>query len=288
MIVFTVGPMLLSLLMSFTDWDIIQPAKWRGSQNYVEAVSVDPIFWKSMTVTMIYTTVSVPLGLCMALGLALLLNQKVRGVPLFRALYYIPSLSSLVAASLIWRKIFNPDNGLINAVIYGSHGSWLGDVISRIAGTPGKNVDWLGNEKFALPGLILMSVWGAGGGMVILLAGLQSIPDFYYEAATLDGAGVFQKFKAVTIPLLTPTLFFSLVTGFIGSFQVFTQAYVMTNGGPNDTTRFYMFHLFGQAFQSLRMGYAAALAWILFFIILIFTLIQFRLSKWVHYESDAK
>ncbi len=286
--VFTLGPMILSFLMSFADWDIITPAKWRGVQNYVESGAVDPLFWKSMGVTLIYTIFSVPMGIFTALMLALLLNQKVKGIPLFRAVYYVPSLASLVASSLIFRKIFNPDNGLLNAVIYGSHGTWLGDQLSIIAGTPGKHVDWLGSEKFALPSLILMSIWFAGGGMIIMIAGLQNIPQHYYEAATLDGAGVFKRFKAITLPMLTPTLFFSMVTGFIGSFQVFTQAIVMTQGGPNDSTRFYMYKLYQNAFESLRMGYASAGAWVLFAIILLVTLVQFKASKWVYYEADAK
>lgn len=288
MVVFTLGPMIVSLLMSFTDWDIITPARWRGVQNYYEAFRVDPLFWKSMSVTFIYTIVSVPLGILTALSLALLLNQKVWGIPLFRAVYYVPSLASLVASSLIWRKIFNPDSGLLNTIIYGAHGSWLGDRLSDIAGTPGKHVDWLGSEKFALPGLMIMSLWFAGGGMIIMIAGLQNIPQHYYEAATLDGAGVWRRFRSVTIPLLTPTLFFAFVTGFIGSFQVFTQAVVMTQGGPNDTTRFYMYKLYQNAFEALRMGYAAAGAWILFAIIMIVTLLQFKASKWVYYESDTK
>jgi len=288
MSVFTLGPMILSLLMSFADWDIITPARWRGVQNYVEAGVVDPLFWKSMTVTFIYTIFSVPLGILTALMLALLLNQKIKGVPLFRAIYYVPSLASLVASSLIWRKIFNPENGLLNTLIYGQHGSWLGDRLSAIAGTPGKHLDWLGSEKFALPGMILMSLWFAGGGMIIMIAGLQNIPQHYYEAATLDGAGIWGKFKAITLPLLTPTLFFALVTGFIGSFQVFTQSFVMTQGGPNDTTRFYMYKLYQNAFEQLRMGYASAGAWVLFAIIMVVTLIQFRVSKWVYYEADTR
>jgi len=287
-VVFTLGPMILSFLMSFADWDIITPAKWRGAQNYVEAGAADPLFWKSMTVTLIYTAVSVPLGILVSLMLALLLNQKVKGIPLFRAVYYVPSLASLVASSLIWRKIFNPDNGLLNLLIYGQHGSWLGSHLSSIAGTPDKHVDWLGNEKFALPAMILMSMWFAGGGMIIMIAGLQNIPQHYYEAATLDGANMFGKFKAITLPLLTPTLFFSLVTGLIGSFQVFTQAVVMTQGGPNDTTRFYVYKLYQNAFESLRMGYSSAGAWILFAIIMLVTLVQFKGSKWVYYEADTK
>jgi multiple sugar transport system permease protein len=288
-VVFTLGPMIVSLLMSFADWDIILPAKWRGAQNYIEATTIDPVFWKSMLVTTIYTIVSVPLGILLSLALALLLNQKVRGMPIYRAFFYIPSLASLVAATLIWRKLFNPENGLVNSIIYGPHGDWfLGRMLSNWAGTPNAPVDWLGNEKTALPGLIIMSLWGAAGGMVILLAGLQSIPQFYYEAATLDGAGIWSKFKSVTFPLLTPSLFFCFITGIIGTFQVFTQALVGTNGGPNDSTRFVVLNLYGAAFQQLRMGYASAMAWILFVVILALTVINMRANKLVHYESETK
>ncbi|MFN3682317.1 MAG: extracellular solute-binding protein [Fimbriimonadaceae bacterium] len=291
MIVFTLGPMILSLLMGFADWDIIRQAKWRGLGNFHEAFFVDPVFWKSLRVTFVYTFVAVPLGLIGSLALALLMNQKVRGIPLFRTFYYIPSLASLVAASLIWRRVFQPEGGLLNTLLYSPVGEWLGipKLLAEWAQVPaGQQINWLGTEQTALPALIIMSLWGIGGGMVILLAGLQGIPQFYYEAATLDGAGIWDRFKAVTLPLLSPSLFFSLVTGFIGSFQVFTQAFVMTGGGPNDATRFFMFHLYSQAFQNLRMGYASALAWILFFIILIFTLIQFKMSKWVYYEAEVK
>jgi multiple sugar transport system permease protein len=287
LIVFTLGPMILSFLMSFADWDMIMPAKARGLENYREAMAVDPVFWKSLKVTFIYTFFTVPIGIIGSLLLALLLNQKVKGVPVFRAFYYIPSLTSLVAASLIWRRVFNPTDGLINNLIYGwmpQVGSWL----STIAGNADKPADWFGSEALALPALIIMSVWGVGGGMVILLAGLQGIPQYYYEAATLDGAGIMHKFRNVTLPLLTPTLFFTLVTGIIGSFQVFTQSFVMTQGGPNDATRFYMLHTYRAAFEQLRMGYSAALSWILFLIILVFTLIQFKGSKWVYYEADNK
>lgn len=292
MVVFTVGPMILSLLMSFAQWDIIQPARFRGLGNYAEAFSVDPRFWKSMIVTFYYTAVSVPLGIITALLLAMLLNQKVKGVPLFRALYYLPSMASLVAASLIWRRIFAPDDGLLNVLIYGPDGKGdllgLGHMLSAIGGNPNAPVNWLGSEHTALPAMIIMSLWGVGGPMVILLAGLQGIPQHYYEAATVDGANPFHKFKSVTLPLLTPAIFFTLITGLIGSFQSFTQSLVMTDGGPNDATLFFMLHLYTQAFRSLRMGYASALAWVLFFIILLFTLLQFRMSKWVYYETDNK
>lgn len=290
-VVFTVGPMLLSLMMSMADWDIMTPARWRGGGNFAEAAGGDPRFWKSLSVTAIYTVISVPLGIFFSLMLALLLNAKVRGIALYRTCFYLPSLASAVASALIWRKIFQPEGGLLNTVIYGSNGEGnflgLATLLSSVTGSS-EPANWLGNETLALPSFILMSVWGLGGGMVILLAGLQGIPETYYEAATLDGAGPIRKFWRVTFPLLTPSLFFSLITGVIGSFQIFTSAFVMTGGGPNDATRFYILHLYDQAFTNLRMGYASALAWILFVIILAFTAIQWRLHKYVFYEAETK
>ncbi|MBL8048305.1 MAG: extracellular solute-binding protein [Chthonomonas sp.] len=291
MLVFTIGPMVLSLIMSFADWDIITPAKWRGVGNFTEAGGGDPRFWKTLAVTGIYTVVSVPLGIMFSLMLALLLNAKVRGIALYRTFFYLPSLASVVATALIWRKIFQPDGGLLNAVIYGPDGTrnlfGLGSLLTSVTGST-EPANWLGNEKLALPAFIVMSLWGLGGGMVILLAGLQGIPEMYYEAATIDGAGPVRKFLRITFPLLTPSLFFSLITGVIGSFQTFTSAFVMTSGGPNDATRFYILHLYDQAFTNLRMGYASALAWILFVIIMIFTAVQFKLHKYVFYEAEAK
>jgi multiple sugar transport system permease protein len=289
--VFTLGPMLLSLMMSFADWDIIQQAKWRGLQNYQEALSVDPRFWVSLRVTLVYTVVSVPLGILGSLLLALLLNTKVRGIPVYRTCFYLPSLASGVAAALIWKRVFQPEGGLLNTLIYGvdGHGNFLG-LATWLGhyGTPGEQVNWLGNENTALAALIMMSIWGIGGGMVILLAGLQGIPQHYYEAAIMDGAGPWRKFRNVTLPMLSPALLFCLITGFIGSFQVFTQAFVMTNGGPGEATTFYMLHLYNNAFVSLRMGYASAMAWILFALILVLTLVQLRLNKHLYYESEAR
>ena len=285
--------MIVSILSSTTDWDMIRPAQWRGVGNFVEAATIDPVFWISLKVTFIYTLVRVPLGILFALILALLLNQKVRGIPLFRACYYIPSLVSAVASSLVWQKIFAPDDGLINKVLYSPIVSKIfpiGHWLSAISETPGKNANWLGNEHTALSSFIIMSVWGVGGAMVILLAGLQGIPDYYYEAATVDGASPWQRFKAITVPLLTPAIFFTLVTGLIGAFQSFTEVYVITTsgGGPNNATMLYMLNVFKAAFQNYRFGYAAALAWVLFFITLGFTLVQLRMSKWVYYESEGR
>lgn len=287
-ILFTAGPMLLSLLMSFADWDIIQPAKWRGIENFREAFFVDPRFWTSLKVTLIYTILAVPLGVASSLALALLLNVKVRGIPVWRTCYYLPSVASGVAASMIWKRIFQPDGGLLNAIIYGpdGHRNFLGiaTLLKPLAESNGQ-VNWLNNEHLSLPALIIMSLWGAGGGMIILLAGLQGVPQFYYEAATLDGANPWHRFKNITVPMISPTLFFCVLTGFIGTFQSFTQALLMTNGGPNDSTMFFGLHLYQSGFQQLRMGYASALGWVLFGVVMIFTLLQLRLSKWVYYEG---
>jgi ABC-type sugar transport system permease subunit/ABC-type glycerol-3-phosphate transport system substrate-binding protein len=295
MVVFTVGPMILSLLMSFMRWDMILPAQWRGFHNYTEAFVEDERFWISLKVTAVYTLVSTPVGIIAALLLALLMNQKVKGIPLFRAMYYIPSIASAVAMTLVTRKILSPESGLLNTILYNVQpfkALGIGHAIGTFAGKPDEMVNWLANEKTALASVILISLFGVGGSMVILLAGLQGIPQYYYEAATVDGATPFTRMKAITLPLLTPAIFFSLITGFIGSFQVFTQVFIITNGdaggGPNHAMLVYMIALYSAAFQNLRMGYAAALAWVLFFIIMIFTLIQLKMSKWVYYESDAK
>lgn len=284
-LLFTVGPMILSFLMSFAKWDIIQQAEYRGLGNYREAIFTDPRFWGTVRVTMVYTLVSVPLGLIFALALALLLNAKVKGIPLYRTFFYLPALASAVASSLIWRKIFQPEGGLLNTMLFGADGNQDPFGIARLLALNGNAPNWLGDERLALPSLIIMSLWGVGGGMVILLAGLQGIPEFYFEAAKLDGAGPWNRFKVVTLPLLSPSLFFTLITGVIGSFQVFTQAFVMTQGGPNDSTRFFMLHLYDQSFGNLRMGYASALAWLLFAVIFLATRVQWSLNKRVYYEG---
>lgn len=286
--VFTVGPMILSLLMAFADWDIVVPARWRGIGNFHEAFVMDPTFWPSIRVTVVYTFLSVPLGLLAALAVALLLNTKVKGMPVWRTCYYIPSIASGVAAAMIWREVFRPEGGLINSILYGPNkewtDSWLGGLFNAWENSAGL-INWLGNPATALGSLILMSMWGAGGGMIILLAGLQGVPPHYYEAATLDGASPWKKLLNVTLPLISPSIFFSMVTGFIGAFQSFQSSFLLTGGGPDNATMFNMLHLFNQGFVQLRMGYASALAWVLFFIILAFTVLQLRMSKWVYYEG---
>jgi multiple sugar transport system permease protein len=287
----TLGPMAYSLMLSFSDSDVIREPNWVGLQNYTDAFSgMDPVFYISLQVTAYYALLSIPAGLIASLLLALLLNVKVEGIPLFRALYYIPSLASAVAMSLVWMRIFHPENGIVNRLLYGEGGKGpVGLWISDVLGVSGQQVNWFMNEKTVMPAFIIMGLWGAGGGTIILLAGLQNIAQQYYEASKIDGAGPIRQFFSITLPLLSPTLFFSLITGVIGSFQVFTQAFIITSGGPNNATVFYMLNLYSMAFRDLRMGYASALAWILFVIILVFTAIQLKAAKkWVFYEGDEK
>jgi multiple sugar transport system permease protein len=216
--------------------------------------------------------IGIPIGLAVGLGIALLLNMEIRGVAVWRTLFYLPSIVPAVAASILWIWMFNPSGGLLNSVL-------------ASAGIQGPN--WLQDEHTSKLSLILMGLWGAGGGMIIWLAGLKGISKSYYESAELDGAGTWAKFRHITLPLLTPYIFFNLIMGLIGTFQIFTQAFIMTQGGPVNSTLFYAYHLFNNAFRYLHMGYAAALAWFLFLIVFFLTMLQMRLSKrWVHYEGD--
>jgi multiple sugar transport system permease protein len=271
--VFAAWPMLASLAISFCKYDIFTAPKFVGVGNYAELFH-DPLFWQSLKVTAIYSFVSVPLGLTLGLAVALLMNQKLRGIALFRTIYYLPAVVSGVAVALLWVWIFDPSYGLANVLL-----RWLGLPASQ----------WLSGPRTSLISLILMSLWGVGGGMVIYLAGLQSVPQHLYEAAALDGANLQQRFRHVTLPMLTPVIFYNLIMGIIGSFQVFTQAFVMTNGGPVNSTLFYVLYLFRQAFNYYRMGYASAMAWVLFAVILALTLLVFKSSAlWVYYEGERR
>jgi multiple sugar transport system permease protein len=277
-LIFAAGPILLSLFMSFTRWSLLSPPQWIGLNNYGEIFLNDPLVYKSLWNTAYYVFFSVPLGVILSLFLAILLNQQLRGMSIFRTIFFLPSVTNLVAVSILWMWILNPEFGLINRVL-------------EIIGIEGPL--WLQSEIWSKPALILMSLWGIGGGMIINLAALQGIPNELYEAANLDGASKWRKMIHITLPMISPAIFFNIVMNIIGSFQVFTQAFVMTassaqgqEGGPNNTTLFFVLYLYKKAFQQFKMGYASALAWILFIIILIFTMIQFILSRrWVYYES---
>lgn len=272
-VVFQGGPIGVSAYLSLTDSELVGTPKWVGLQNYVTMVR-DPLFWQSLKVTVTYAVVAIPLGLTLSLLVALLMNQDVRGISVFRTIYYLPSVISGVAVAVLWRWILNPEFGILNLLL-----SYIG--------IDGPN--WLLDRQWALPSLILMSLWGVGGGMMIYLAGLQGIPSQLYEAVEMDGGGIWDKFAHVTIPMISPVVFFNLVTGIIGTFQEFTRVYVMTQGGPSNATLFYGLYLYRNAFKYFDMGYASALAWVLLLVILALTLILFRTSSlWVYYEGSVE
>jgi multiple sugar transport system permease protein len=273
-IIFTAGPMLVSLAMSLADYNITSAPQFIGLVNYIKLFAGDPKFWHSLQVTLTYAIIAIPLGLVAGLALALLLNANVPGIAVWRTVYYMPSVVSGVAVSVLWMYIFNPRFGIVNWIL-----GWF-----NITG-PG----WLSSPDWALPALIVMSLWSVGGGMIIYLAGLQSIPTTLFEAATIDGANSWQRLWGITLPLITPVIFYNLVTGIIGTFQYFTQAYVMTRGGPAEATLFYNLYLYNNAFRYQKMGYASALAWVLLLIVLILTMLVFRSSAaWVYYEGELR
>jgi multiple sugar transport system permease protein len=278
-ILFTLGPMLYSLYISFTRWNVLTPPVWVGLENYTRILQ-DPDFVQSLKVTLMYAIFSIPLSLITALFLAILLNEATKGVSIFRTTFYIPTIVSAVAAAVLWQWIFNPRFGPINGFL-------------RLFGIEGPG--WFSDPDFALWGLIIMSSWSVGGQMLIFLAGLKGIPKILYEAAEIDGAGRPARFWNITIPMLSPTIFFNLVLAVIGAFQTFDVAYVIstaragTLGGPLKSTLFYMLNLYDLAFAKQRMGYANALAWILFLIIFVLTMIILRSSAlWVYNESERK
>lgn len=269
-LIFTLIPMIASLYLSFTNCELLKQTQWIGLANYNRLVN-DKLVGIALYNTAYYVFIGVPIRLIFALLLAVLLNQKIRGTTIFRTLFYLPSVTSSVAMALLWIWLFNPDFGLINYML-------------SLIGVKGPG--WLIDARWSKPALIIMSLWGVGPTMVIFLAGLQGIPESLYEAAILDGATNFKRFINITIPLLSPVILFNLIIQIIHSFQVFTAAYVMTGGGPVNSTLFYVLYLFRVAFQFLEMGYGSALAWVLFIIILIFTIIQMKLSSyWVYYEG---
>ncbi|MGQ9553986.1 MAG: carbohydrate ABC transporter permease [Anaerolineae bacterium] len=274
LLLWTLGPIIASLYLSLTDYEVVKAPVFVGLKNYRHMFFADRLFWQSLKVTATYVFISIPLGISLSFAVALLMNQKVKALGFFRTAYYMPNLVPAVGSAILWIWIFNPEFGLLNTFL---------------ASIGIKGPMWLAHSKWALPALIIMSLWGAGGGMLIYLAGLQGIPTDLYEAAEVDGAGTLARFRHVTIPQMTPVLFFNLVMGIIGSFQVFTAGYIMTGGGPRYATYFYVLHLYNNAFHYFRMGYASALAWVLALIILFFTLLVFRSSAaWVYYEGQLR
>ncbi len=274
LLLWTLFPMIASLALSFTDFKMVDTPKWVGTRNYVRMFTRDPDFYQALRVTFSFVAMQLPVGLAVALAGALLLNSGVQGMTVFRTFFYLPSVVPVVATSLVWSWMLNLDFGLVN------------QLLKAVGLAP---VNFFGNPKTALPTLAVMSWFGVGQTMVIYLAGLLNIPPSLYEAAEIDGAGRTRKFISITLPMLSPTLFYTIIMGLIRSFQYFTQAFVLTSGGPMKTTYFYNLMIYNVGFAFLQMGYASALAWFLLVIILILTMVVFRSSSaWVYYESEMR
>jgi multiple sugar transport system permease protein len=276
-VLFTLGPMLASLYFSFSRFSLVSAPRWIGLDNYWRAFSGgDPLFYGSFARTLAFAALFVPLGVGISLGLALLLNRDLKGLAVFRTLYFLPTLTPIAAAALLWLWLLHPEVGPVNYV--------LGQV-----GVKGPR--WLGSQEWALPTLVVTALWGSVGGsrMIIFLAGLQGVPQELYEAAAIDGASRWQRFRHVTVPMISPITFFLLVLTTIAAFRVFALAFVATGGGPAYATWFYLLHLYTTAFRSLNMGYASALAWIFFVVVLALSVVQFRLAtRWVYYSGDRR
>jgi len=267
------GPLVASLFLSLVKWDMFTPPQWVGLGNFVRMLG-DEYFWKSLRITAVYTAINVPLSLFIGITIAMLLNQRIPCLSVFRTMYYLPSVVSGVAVSMLWVWIYHPDYGYINYFL-----SLLGV----------KGPMWLQDPLWSLPALIGVGLWPVGGTMIIYLAGLQGIPTQMYEAAEIDGANGRQRFFRITLPMLSPVIFYNIVVGVIKALQVFTEPKVMTEGGPNNSTLMYMLYLYRNAFKWFKMGYASALAWILFLIILLCTILLLRsATSWVYYEGESR
>ncbi len=274
-IAFMVIPMFMSLYFSFTDYEMVSSANWIGLKNYIKIITNDSTFWNSIKITFFYTFVSVPLRLSFALLLAVLFNQKRKFVGLYRTIFYIPSIiGGSVAVAVMWRQLFGVEGAL---------NSLLGMVGMQ------SRIGWIGGPKTALWTLIILAAWQFGSPMLIFLAGLKQIPNSLYEAAVIDGSNWWQKFTKITLPMLSPVIFFNFVMQTISGFMMFTQAYIITEGGPFDRTLVYALYLFRKAFSYYEMGYASALAWILLIVVAAITLIIFKTApRWVYYESKGE
>ncbi|WP_053361968.1 sugar ABC transporter permease [Bacillus sp. FJAT-27251] len=273
----TLGPLLFSLFASFTDYNITSKMNFIGFQNYRTMFTLDDLFWTSLANTLYYVAFSVPLTTAGAILLALLLNQKLKGMKVFRTIYYLPSILSGVAVYFLWMQLLSPSTGLVNTVL-----AWVG-----IEGPA-----WLFDPEWTKPALLLMKMWSVGGGMLLYLASLQGVSKEMYEAAELDGAGLWQRLRYITLPMISPIIFFDVITSTIGAFQIFQEAYVMTesgSGGPANSLLFYNLHMWNNAFKVFDMGYASAMAWLLFIIVMILTVVNLKLGKrWVYYEGGDR
>jgi multiple sugar transport system permease protein len=269
---FTLVPIALSLYYSFCDYSLLQPPLYKGMANY-NALFADPVFWKVLWNTAIYSLMALPLGTLIALGAAMLLNLKISGLAIYRTMIFLPSLVPTVASAMLWLWLFNAKLGLINL--------WLSAL--GVTNPPG----WLTDVRWSMPALVLMSFWGVGNTVIIYLAGLQDVPRELYEAASIDGASTARKVWHVTLPAISPVIFFNVVIGIIGTLQVFATPFILTQGGPARSTYFYTMYLYDNAFSYLKMGYASAMAWVQLLIVLALTGLAFWSSKrWVHYSGN--
>ncbi|MBS4206057.1 carbohydrate ABC transporter permease [Lederbergia citrea] len=270
-LVFTAIPVIASIAISFFEWPLLASPKFVGLENYIKLFTEDDEFGKVLLNTFYYVVLLLPINLIVSVGFAVWLNSVLRGGALFRVLFFMPVLAPMVASALIWKWLYQPDYGLINGFL-------------KTIGVQGPN--WLGDPKYAMLSIVIMSVWaGFGYNMVIFIAGLQGIPDTLYEAASIDGANKWTRFWKITLPMLSPTLFFGIIMTLITSFQVFDQAFIMTGGGPLNSTNTIVYYIFQNGFEFFKMGYASAIAWVLFAIIFLVTFFQMKFQKrWVHYE----
>ncbi len=266
-------PALIALYLSVHQWNLMSAPEFVGLAN-VEHLFKDPLLPQALKATFLYTIISVPVGMVLSFGLAMLLNNQLPGIGIFRTIFYLPSIIPAVASAALWAWMFNTEFGLINVII-------------RAFG--GQKIPWLQSPGWALPALIIISLWSVGGAMIIFLAGLQGIPEIYYEAAEIDGAGRWAKLRHITLPLMSPVFFFNLVIGFINSFQVFIAGYLITDGGPVNATLFLVLYIYRTAFRSLNMGYAATMSWLLFFILMGLSFLVFRyIGNRVYYENPGE
>ncbi|MFA4133782.1 MULTISPECIES: carbohydrate ABC transporter permease [Brevibacillus] len=271
---FTLGPMLFSLVMSFFDWPVVGEVTFVGLDNYINMFTDDPLFWQSLWVTIKFALLFVPLNLFIALFLAMMLNQKVKGSGFFRTVFYLPSVISGVALAMIWAWVYDGEYGIFNYLL-------------SLVGITGP--DWLNDTSWALVAMVIASLWGQGSMVLIFLAGLKSIPESLYEAASIDGAGAVQKFFRITLPMVSPTILFNLIMTIISAFQQLSLALLLTGGGPLQSTYFYAMYAYDNAFKYFKMGYASANSWFMFAIILVLTFLVFKTSgKWVYYEGDNR
>ena len=275
LIVLGIFPILMSLYISFTNYDMISPMEWIGFENYRILFTNDSLFWKSLGNTVYHVAIAVPLSIFVGLALAFLLNNKVKGMSVYRTLFYLPNVVSVVAMTLLWMWLFQPNFGLVNAIL---------DPLYELLGV--EPLGWYLDQDLSKFTLILMGLWTSGGSMVIYLAQMQDIPTSLYESAEIDGAGWWAKTIHITLPLMTPSIYFNFIMGLIGGFQVFTMAYIMTNGGPSRSSYYYAYYLFDKMMADNAMGMASAMAWILLVIVLIVTVIALKLNKFVFYMGE--